>query len=248
MSDWRDDLPPIPADRIRSNAIREGTRRREQRQRRQRTILLGAMGAAAVAVIVVSGVLTRPADDDDGTAATATTAAAGAETTAAAGPETTAAAGPETTEAAGPETTAAAGPETTEAAEATTADTVAVDYTTIGGPTAALPVNPQIEVVPAAIWEQRSSGPACGPTTLEVVIPQSLGLAGPVARWQTADLTGEVAMIIEGEVAHATIGPFAPESLDIGARHELLVLVVGTDQSGGEQVVRAPTVVLTDCS
>ena len=28
MSDWRDDLPPIPADRIRNDAIREGTRRR----------------------------------------------------------------------------------------------------------------------------------------------------------------------------------------------------------------------------
>jgi hypothetical protein len=36
-ADWRDCLPPIPAERIRLDAIREGTRRRERRRQRQRS-------------------------------------------------------------------------------------------------------------------------------------------------------------------------------------------------------------------
>ena len=150
-------------------------------------------------------------------------------------------------------TTAAAGAEATEAAadtaaEETTAGTAPVDYTTIGAPEAELPLNTDIEVVPAAIWEQPPGGPACGPTTVEVVIPRSLELTNPLVRWQTVDLPAEVPTIVEAENAHATIGPFGEETLGAGVHHELLVVVTGTDQSGVEQVVRAPSAVLIDCS
>jgi hypothetical protein len=42
-TDWRDDLPPIPAERIRLDAIREGTRRRERRRLLQRSRSLNAV-------------------------------------------------------------------------------------------------------------------------------------------------------------------------------------------------------------
>ena len=249
MSDWRDDLPPIPADRIRDDAIREGTRRREHRQRRQRTILLGGIGAAAVAVIVVSGVLTRPpADDDDAASApTAPPATDSPADTAAAVTVSGDASGTEAPADTEAESTEAAAAATTAAAEATTAGTDPVDYTTIGGPGAELPENTDIVVVPAVIWEQPPSGPACGPTTMEVVIPQSLGLTNPVVSWQTADLSGEVPAIVEAGNAHATIGPFGQETLGGEVRYELLVVVAGTDASGVDQAVRAPSAVLIDC-
>ena len=251
MSDWRDDLPPIPADRIRNDAIREGTRRRERRQRRQRTILLGGMGAAAVAADRRQRRADTTTSGDDDDAASAPTAPPAtdspADTAAAAttvGGDASGTEAPADTEA---ESTEAAAAATTAAAEATTAGTEPVDYTTIGGPGAELPENTDIVVVPAVIWEQTPSGPACGPTTMEVVIPQSLGLTNPVVSWQTADLSGEVPAIVEAGNAHATIGPFGQETLGGGVRYELLVVVAGTDASGVDQVVRAPSAVLIDC-
>ena len=52
MTDWRDDLPPIPSERIRTDAIREGSRRRHVRERRQRALLYGGAGTAVAALIV----------------------------------------------------------------------------------------------------------------------------------------------------------------------------------------------------
>ena len=143
--------------------------------------------------------LTQPPDDDNGDASVDSDSASGNGLAGGHGGRGHVGGAPSGTEApAGTEaataTTAAAGAETTEAtadtaAEATTAGTAPVDYTTIGGPGAELPVNTaSSRCVPAVIWEQPPGGPACGPTTVEVVIPQSLGLTNPVVRWQTADL------------------------------------------------------------
>ena len=57
---WRDDLPEIPEERIRTEAIREGCRRRDARLQRQRAVLFGGMGVATVALVVFAVVQHQP--------------------------------------------------------------------------------------------------------------------------------------------------------------------------------------------
>ena len=248
MSSWRDDLPPIPTDRIRAEAIREGTRRRERRAQRQRAVLVSGVGAAAVALIVVSGVLTRTGNVDDA-ADTADTSAADATTPARdTTPATDAAAMTEAP--AGTEAPAATAPSgtipDTAASEATTP---VVDYTTISGTTALLAPSGDVGVDPAEIFEQGPSGPACGPSMLVVTFqPRGQALSAPTVHWETSGVSGEAPMAVESDVARATIGPFAPETLDDGVSYEVLVYVTGTDSTGDVQVFRSPPVVLRDCS
>src|SRR5262245_6472580 len=105
MTDWRDDLPPIPSERIRTEAMREGFRRRERRAKRQRAVLYGGVGTAVVALIALIVVQSRTlpsenaGDDAAGTAeaTTATTEAAAPETTFEGAPATTALSAPEET-------------------------------------------------------------------------------------------------------------------------------------------------------
>ena len=248
MSSWRDDLPPIPSDRIRAEAIREGTRRRETRQRRQRNALVGGVGAAAVALIVVSGVLTGPNDDaqDAATADTSADATVPSQETEAAATE------PQAADDTTPATGAAAGTEAPAATEAPAEETTApeatavVDYTTIGNP---LPPSDEVSVVPAEIFEELPGGPVCGPSTFEVTFqPQSQALQAPTVNWETSGVSGEAPMVIDGDVARATIGPFPPETLDEGVNFEILVYVTDIDSSGAAQVFRSSPVVLRDCS
>ncbi|HEX4982977.1 MAG TPA: hypothetical protein VFV63_14820, partial [Ilumatobacteraceae bacterium] len=60
--------------------------------------------------------------------------------------------------------------------------------------------------------------------------------------------TGEAPMVIDGDVARATIGPFAPETLASGVSYEVLVYVTDIDSSGDLQAFRSPPVVLRNCS
>jgi hypothetical protein len=245
MSSWREDLPPIPTERIRAEAIREGTRRREARQRRQRTALLGGIGAAAFALVVVSGVLTGTDDAEDASTADTSVGANMTEApaaTAAAAAGTEAAATEPAAEDTTPATDAAAG---TEAPQETTP---VVDYTTIGGPNAQLPPSADVSVVPAEIFEQPPTGPGCGPSTFEVTFrPQGQAPRAPIVHWETSGVTGEAPMVIDGDVARATIGPFPPETLDEGVSYEVLVFVTDIEVPGDE-VFRSPPVVLRDCS
>jgi hypothetical protein len=225
MTGWRDDLPPIPSERIRAEAMREGFRRREQRAKRQRAVLYGGLGTGAVALIllIASQSRTVPGDDDD--------AAAPAET--------------------------AEAPATTEAAAATTAATEetaapvtdAPSYTTVSGSIAALPVSGDVVVTPPVISEQPVSGNSeCGPTTVDVEFrPQGVEVRSPVVHWEVAGVGGEAPMEVDGDTATATVGPFPPDTLIPGARHEVLIYVIDpgvTDQ----EIYRAPLVVLTDCA
>jgi hypothetical protein len=243
MTGWRDDLPPIPSERIRAEAMREGFRRREQRAKRQRAVLYGGLGTGAVALIllIASQSRTVPGDDDDA-AAPAETAEATAEAAA-----TTARTIAEATEA----------PATTEAAAATTAATEetaapvtdAPSYTTVSGSIAALPVSGDVVVTPPVISEQPVSGNSeCGPTTVDVEFrPQGVEVRSPVVHWEVAGARGEAPMEVDGDTATATVGPFPPDTLIPGARHEVLIYVIDpgvTDQ----EIYRAPLVVLTDCA
>jgi hypothetical protein len=54
-------------------------------------------------------------------------------------------------------------------------------------------------------------------------------------------------MEVDGDTARATIGPFPSDTLDTGALHEVLVYVTDAERSGDE-IFRAPLVVLRDCS
>ena len=246
MSSWRDDLPPIPTERIRAEAIREGTRRREQRARRQRTALVGGAGAAAVALIVASGVLTGPDDGRVDNASVATAAELEESDATEAAAEATQAPAATSADTEAPSGTQA--PADTAASEETTPPeaTAVVDYTTIADPR--LPSN-DVSVVPAEIFEQLPSGPACGPSTFEVTFqPQGQVLQTPTVQWETSGVTGEAPMVIDGDVARATIGSFAAETLDEGVSYEVLVYVTDIDASGDVQPFRSPPVVLRDCS
>jgi hypothetical protein len=245
VSDWRDDLPPIPNERIRAAAIREGARRVEARLRRQRMVLVGGASVAAVALIVVAASqldLQMSDDDDSAGGTTATTAAGGtsAGTTGTEAPGSTAA--PGTT--AAPATTAAAG--TTAGGAASTVP----DYTTIGGPIAAQPPN-LVTVTPVVVWEQPVSGPECGATLLTITFdPSSPPPKAAVVHWETSGVRDQAPMqitAIAGRRARATIGPFPAETLETGTNHEVLIYV--TDREAfGDQIFRAPTVILRDCS
>ena len=257
MTGWRDDLPPIPSERIRAEAMREGFRRREQRAKRQRAAVYGGAGTAVVALIALIAVRSQgPSEQagDDGAAAEATVAPAA--TIAEATAEATAAAA--TTEAAAP-TTAAAGTTvaTTEAAPMTTAATEetsapateAPSYTTVPGSIAALPVSADVVVTPPSISEQPVPGnPECGPTTVDVEFrPQAVEVRSPVVHWEVARVRGEAPMEVDGDTATATIGPFPPDTLIPGARHEVLIYVIDPGVND-QEIYRAPLVILRDCA
>jgi hypothetical protein len=243
MTGWRDDLPPIPSERIRAEAMREGFRRREQRAKRQRAVLYGGLGTGAVALIVLIASQSRtvPGDDDDAAAPADT-----AEATFEAPAETTAAAATTAAPATDAPTTGA--PATTAAVEETTAET-APPYTTVSGSIAALPVSGDVVVTPPLISEQPVSGNLeCGPTTVDVEFrPQGVEVRSPVVHWEVAGAQGEAPMEVDGDTATATIGPFPPDTLIPGALHEVLIYVIDpgvTDQ----EIYRAPLVVLRDCA
>lgn len=251
MSDWRDDLPPIPADRIRTEAIREGTRRHAARVRRQQTVLYGGMGVFAVGLIVVGALIATNSDDgdDDDSAGAATTAGGGTATSAA--PATTASGAGVTgalgtTAAPATEAPALTAPTGTEAAATTApaAETTFPDYTTISGPIAARPSNDEVIIFPITIWEQPAEGPECGPTTYLVTFqPGELTPRAPVAHWETAGVRDEVPMVLDEFRAHASVGPFPADTLEEGVTHEVLVYV-----TEGDEIFRGPTVILRDCS
>jgi hypothetical protein len=247
MTGWRDDLPPIPTERIRTEAMREGFRRRERRAKRQRAVLYGGVGAAVVALFVVIAVQSERAPEEagDGAAAEPTLEAPAATTEAA--PATTAAPTEAPATAAPTEAPATTAPEATSATSAAAA-TTAPNYTTVSGSIAALPVSGDVIVTLSTIWEQASSGTECGPTTLGVLFrPQGVEVRSPVVHWEVAGVQGEAVMEVVGDTARATVGPFPADTLDADERHELLVYVIDpgvTDQ----EIYRARTVVLRDCS
>ena len=239
MTGWRDDLPPIPSERIRAEAMREGFRRREQRAKRQRAAVYGGAGTAVVALIALIAVQGQgPSEQagDDGAAAGTTAAAA-----------TTARPIAEATEA----------PAITEAAAATTAATEetaapvtdAASYTTVPGSIAALPVLGDVVVTPPVISEQPVSGNLeCGETTVDVEFrPQGVEVRSPVVHWEVAGARGEAPMEVDGDTATATIGPFPPDTLIPGARHEVLIYVIDPGVTD-EEIYRAPLVILRDCA
>lgn len=67
MTSWRDDLPPIPGERIIDGVVQEGRRRVRRNERQRRALTFGGIGVAAAAVVVVvtSSLVGRPSSDDD---------------------------------------------------------------------------------------------------------------------------------------------------------------------------------------
>ena len=241
MTGWRDDLPPIPSERIRAEAMREGFRRREQRAKRQRATVYGGAGAAVVALIALVAVQSQGPSEQAGdeAAPAATTAPAAAEATVA--PATAALTTPETEEA--PVTEA---PATTfaEAAETTAPN----NYTTVSGSIAEQPVSIAVKVAPTVIFEQPAGGAGCGPTTVDVAfLPPGAEPVSPVVHWMVAAARGEAPMDTTNVVARGAVGPFAADTLDDGAQHEVLIYVTDSNATGDE-VFRAPLVILRDCS
>jgi hypothetical protein len=266
VSDWRDDLPPIPGERIRATAIREGARRVEARLRRQRIVLAGGASVAAVALVVFAAArLDLQGDDDDdsagGTAGTEAAAATDGRAAPTAGTTsgTYATAGteaPATTT--GPATGTSGAPATTEptsetlgaattAPAITTPGTGFLDYTTIGGPIAALPPNATVTASPTVIWEQPASGLECGATLLRITFDPRSQVQTPVVHWETSGVRDQARMEIVAGTARAAIGPFPADTLDDGTNHEVLVYVTEREVFG-DHVFRAPIVVLRDCS
>jgi hypothetical protein len=261
MPDWRDDLPPIPSDRILGDVKREGDRRLElQQQRRNRFYAIGGSLAAAAALIAVvaSGVFMSDDGDDDDAGATVagtevrsgTTRGAPstlAETTT--GGTTGATEAPATTDNAGAATTAAPG---TSAAPATTeaAATTGAPATTEAAAATTIPSTPEVTLSHQEIWERPQGGGAtCGFTTLEVTYsPDGFELA-------SAQLFGArpgdeaMDMTIVGNRATASVGPFDAGTLPAGTQRELPLYVRWTDRAGRIGFVRpSEPAVLNDCS
>jgi hypothetical protein len=230
MTGWRDDLPPIPSERIRAEAMREGSHRRERRAKRQRAVLYGGVGTAVIALFVVIAVQSQGPSEEAGDGAVAEPTLEAPATAAAA------------TEAP-PPTGAPATTSPVSAAAATTAP----NYTTVPGSIATQPVSGAVVVTPPLISEQPASGADCGATTSEVVFRRLDAPGTPVVHWEVAGVRGEASMEVDGDTARATIGPFPSDTLDTDTRHEVLVYI--TDPEGfGDQIFRAPRVVLLDCS
>ena len=242
MTGWRDDLPPIPSERIRAEAMRDGFRRREQRAKRQRAAVYGGAGSAVVALIALIALQGQgPSEQAGDEAAPAATTAPAAAAEATVAPATAALTTPETEEA--PVTEA---PATTfaEAAETTAPN----NYTTVSGSIAEQPVSIAVKVAPTVIFEQPAAGAGCGPTTVDVAfLPPGADPVSPVVHWMVAAAQGEAPMDTTNVVARGAIGPFAADTLDDGAQHEVLIYVTDTNASG-DGVFRAPLVILRDCS
>ncbi len=267
MSSWHDDLPPIPADRIRRDVIRDGDLRRAQlRARRRETLTFAGVGALAVAIVgvIALAVVTGPqqGDDDDDAASVTESGADATEAPAGTAPAATTGdteAATDTTSAAGAETTAAEATETTSAeAETetpqrvlrrrcrTTPRSAAASPTTAccrGCCRSALAVR----VNESIIFEAPASGTPCGPTTVSVSYERFDPIPDiPIVHWRVAGVSGEAPMTIGDRptLALATVGPFPAETLDAGVAHELLIFIT---TSGEAEVLRAPIVVLRDC-
>ena len=107
----------------------------------------------------------------------------------------------------------------------------------------------EVMVVPHEIWEQPANGTACGPTTLEVTFqPQTMTPLAPVVHWLVGGVNGELPMVIDGNVARATIGPFGPDTLDTGFADAVFLYVTDSDAAGVVQQFDAPMMlVLHDC-
>jgi hypothetical protein len=259
MDDWRDDLPPIPSDRIRRAAIREGDRRREVRDRRLAAALYGGMGVGAVGLFIAFGafVATRSGGDDDDAGSETTAGGAGTEapTGTTGAPGTSAAPGgtePSGTEPAAGTTTAGTGAPGTTGAPATTAGGgpgSLPEHTTIAGTIADLPPSDELSVFPIEIWEEPAGGgPDCGPTTYTVNFqPTERTPETPVVHWETAGARDDAEMVPDEFGAHATIGPFPADTLEEGATHQVLVYVTDAE-AAGDEIFRGPTVILHDCS
>jgi hypothetical protein len=238
MSDWRDDLPPIPSDEIRRDVIREGSRRRERRRQRQRAVLLSGLGVAAVAALVVAGAAIGRDDEDSDSGAAATAAPAEGTVSITTTPAAEAPAGTEA-----PEGTEEASSETTAATEDAAGGTDPGGDTTVSAPQSS-----EVVVIPSEIWEQPASRPACGPTTIEVTFqPQSRTLQAPIVHWRISRIAGESPMVIVGRVARATIGPFVTNTLEVSSTRPVVLYVTDSDAAGVLQRFRAPMVVLHDC-
>jgi hypothetical protein len=265
VTDWRDDLPEIPSDRILRAAIDEGHRRREVRRQRLQVVMYGGLGVGAIALLIGVGALFSTGGDDDDDAGTADTAGAAAGTeapatetttggTAAAGTtaapvitapagETTGGAATTAPEAAGP--TLGTPPETFSESQAGPATV----YTTVGGSIATMPQSAAVEVIPSNIWERPAGGPDpfCGDTVINVLfIPDRFAPQTPVVHWETVGSQGQGPMYVRDNYAAVSLGPFPTSTLEDGAVAEILVYVTD-EEAAGDQIFRSETVLLNDC-
>ena len=98
------------------------------------------------------------------------------------------------------------------------------------------------------IWEQPASGANCGPITsvVQMRVPD-VTPGTPVVHWEVAGMRGEAPMEVRGQTAIATIGPFPSDTLASDTTHEVLVYVTDAERFGDE-IFRAPPVILQDCS
>jgi hypothetical protein len=123
-------------------------------------------------------------------------------------------------------------------------------YTTVGGPIATLPESGALEVIPSNIWEQPVSGPDpfCGDTVLSVIFdPDEFAPQTPVVHWETIGSRGDGPMYLRENYAAVSLGPFPTSTLEDGAVAEILVYVTD-EEAAGDQIFRAETVLLSDCT
>ncbi len=201
-------------------------------------MLLSGLGIAAVAAIVVTGAAIGRDDEDDRTAQRRQLPHRQRGQTSITTPLRTEA--PQGTEAAETEATEAETAGTEEAA----GGTARARDTTVSAPEVF-----ELMVIPYEIWEQPANGTACGPTTLEVTFqPQTMTPLAPVVHWLVGGVNGELPMVIDGNVARATIGPFGPDTLDTGFPDAVFLYVTDSDAAGVLQRFEAPVMlVLHDC-
>ena len=70
----------------------------------------------------------------------------------------------------------------------------------------------------------------------------------PVVHWLVGGVSGELPMVIDGNVARATIGPFGPDTLDTGFPDAVSLYVTDSDAAGVLRRFEAPVMlVLHDC-
>ena len=62
----------------------------------------------------------------------------------------------------------------------------------------------------------------------------------PVVHWLVGGVNGELPMLIDGNVARATIGPFGPDTLDTGFADVVFLYVTDSDAAGVVQQFDAP--------
>jgi hypothetical protein len=167
MSNWRDDLPEIPGDRILHAAIDEGHRRLEVRRQRLQVVMYSGLGVGAIALLIGIGALFSTGGDDDDDGAAADTTASGT----LAGTDTGGTEAPAVTEAAG--TTAAAGttgaPGTTASPGTTTGGTGSPGTTGATETTAAVAAGPTLGPPPETFSEAQA-----GPPTVYTTVAGSI--------------------------------------------------------------------------